>query len=78
MKIITAETHDVILKSIVDEVSKKSLDNDRNFILLVPEKLSLTVEQAVLNGSTKKAVTNVQVLTLSRLLIISQNIWNCV
>lgn len=68
MKIITAETHDVILNSIVDEVSKKSLDNDRNFILLVPEKLSLTVEQAVLNGSTKKAVTNVQVLTLSRLL----------
>ena len=68
MKIITAETHEIILNNIINEVSKKSMDNDRNFILVVPEKLSLTVEQALLNGSTKKAVTNVQVLTLSRLL----------
>ncbi len=68
MKIYTAETHETILEKIVEEVSEKSLDKSKNFILVVPEKLSLTVERAILNASKTKAVTNVQVLTLSRLL----------
>lgn len=68
MKIYTAETHETILNKLIEEVGELSQDKSRNFILVVPEKLSLTVEQAVLNASKTKAVTNIQVLTLSRLL----------
>ena len=68
MKIYTADNNDIIIEKVVDEVSTLSEDTSRNFILIVPEKLSLSMERKVLDASSRKAITNVQVLTLSRLL----------
>ena len=64
MKIYTADNNDIIIEKVVDEVSTLSEDTSRNFILIVPEKLSLSMERKVLDASSRKAITNVQVLTL--------------
>ncbi len=68
MKIYTADNNRTIFNKILEEVAEESVDNSRNFILLVPEKLSLTMEREILLKHKRKALINVQVLTLSRML----------
>ncbi len=68
MNIYTADNNKIIYDKILEEVAKESNDNSRNFILLVPEKLSLTMEREILVKHKKKALINVQILTLSRML----------
>lgn len=68
MKIYTADNNKTIFDKILEEVAEESVDNSRNFILLVPEKLSLTMEREILFKHKRKALLNVQVLTLSRML----------
>ena len=68
MRIYTADNNKTIFDKILEEVAEESIDNSRNFILLVPEKLSLTMEREILIKHKKKALINVQILTLSRML----------
>ncbi|MBP3630389.1 MAG: exodeoxyribonuclease V subunit gamma [Clostridia bacterium] len=68
MRIYTADNNRNIFDKILEEVAEESIDNSRNFILLVPEKLSLTMEREILLKHKRKALINVQVLTLSRML----------
>lgn len=68
MRVYTADNNRTIFDKILEEVAEESVDNSRNFVLLVPEKLSLTMEREILIKHKRKALINVQVLTLSRLL----------
>ena len=54
MRIYTADNNKIIFDKILEEVANESIDNSRNFILLVPEKLSLTMEREILIKHKKK------------------------
>ena len=68
MRIVKADNTNTIMKNIIDEVCKKSCDLGQDIIVFVPEKYSLTMEKSLLINSNSKAITNVFVLTPSRLL----------
>lgn len=69
MNIFTAENNKVIIEAVIDDIIKKSSTNlNENFVVIVPEKFSVTIERLLLLKSTRKALINVQVVTLSRLL----------
>lgn len=68
MRIFKADNNKILIDTILTEVSGKVLDHDCSIVLLVPEKLSLSIERELLFRSPVKAITNVSVITPSRLL----------
>lgn len=69
MNIFTADNNKVLIEKVVEDVIKRANKNlGENFILIVPEKFSVTIEKELLLKSPRKALVNIQVVTLSRLL----------
>lgn len=69
MRIYTSDTNSVLVEKITKEISDKATQNiNENYCLIVPEKFSVSMEKLVLKESKSKALMNVQVVTLSRLL----------
>lgn len=69
MIIYTADNTKTLTDKIVEDITKKSADNLlENYVVIVPEKFSVTIEKQLLTQSKRKALLNVQVVTLSRLL----------
>lgn len=52
----------------IELLSQRLGDITKNFIVVVPEKFSMSVEKLLLKQTGKRALMNVQVVTLSRLL----------
>ena len=68
MKLITGVTNDICSGKAFSELAQASRDQNKNFIVIVPEKLCMTVERIILKKLNKRAFTNIQVVTLSRML----------
>ena len=68
MKIYTADANNILIDKFVELALAKIQDKNNNVVLIVPEKFSLSVEKLLLVRSKRKALINVQVVTLSRLL----------
>ena len=69
MIIYAADSNKILIDKITEEIAKKSVaDMSQRFFLIVPEKFSVSMEKLMLLKSKRKALTNVQVTTLSRLL----------
>lgn len=68
MRIFKADNNKDIIDAILAEVADKVTDHNCSIVLLVPEKLSLSIERELLFRSPVKAITNVSVITPSRLL----------
>ena len=67
MKIYTSLFSVDVIKKVV-AVALDASKKGGNHLLIVPEKLSLSVEKMLLSTGETRALTNVQVVTLSRLL----------
>lgn len=68
LKLITAKSNNYALKKSIEILSEEAKNLEKNFLVVVPEKFSLSIERLLLLNSKSKAITNVQVVTLSRLL----------
>jgi len=69
MKIYTSDVNSIIIDKITSEIAEQASNNtNENYILIVPEKFSVSMERRVLEKSKNRTFLNVQVVTLSRLL----------
>lgn len=68
LKIITAVNNEIAYNRAFDMLCNESCDKNKNFIVIVPEKFCMSVERLILNKLNKRAFTNIQVVTLSRML----------
>lgn len=69
MKIYTSDTNSLLVDKITTELATLAEKNTfENYILIVPEKFSVSMEKLLLKKTKSGAIMNVQVVTLSRLL----------
>lgn len=68
MRIVRSATVSGALDRTIDLLSQRLGDTSKNFIVVVPEKFSMSIEKLLLKRTKKRALMNVQVVTLSRLL----------
>ena len=69
MKIYTSDINSILIDKITTEVADLATKNKtENYVMIVPEKFSVSMEKLVLEKSKSHTFLNVQVVTLSRLL----------
>ena len=68
LKLITGVNNSGVISKAFDELANLSRDENKNFIVIVPEKFCMSVERQILKKLNKRAFTNIQVVTLSRML----------